>query len=215
MELGNLLFGNSRGTYPIERGEGWEKAFDKLCRAIDPKTGGYGENYENDTFSMMTYYWGGDCTCGFDYHDDGHKKLRNLKHTKECYQSKYKDLKEKICKKYKVENAYQLRDKEAKAYDLEVAKLCTSMGLTYPNGYGVHCTCDFDVRAEKILDQYEKDFGARECLPTCMLVKPNFLYKPTGFGISWYKYYMRDAYSNQKISLKEFQSIIKACIKSL
>ena len=40
---------------------------------------------------------------------------------------------------------------------------------------------------------------------------PNFEYKPTGLKISWYKYPMRDAYSNQDISPEQFKEILDDC----
>lgn len=45
--------------------------------------------------------------------------------------------------------------------------------------------------------------------------KPNFVYKPTGFKIDWYKYPFRDSYMNQNISKKEFMEIILKCIESV
>ncbi len=48
----------------------------------------------------------------------------------------------------------------------------------------------------------------------CPIVKPNFLYKPTGFEIRWYKYPLRDSYTNQKITLAGFKKIVSACIRS-
>lgn len=44
---------------------------------------------------------------------------------------------------------------------------------------------------------------------------PNFEYKPTGLKISWYKYPMRDAYSNQDVSVGEFREILVECAKSM
>ena len=44
---------------------------------------------------------------------------------------------------------------------------------------------------------------------------PNFVYKPTGLEISWYKYPMRDAYSNQDVDIEAFKQILKACQDSL
>lgn len=44
---------------------------------------------------------------------------------------------------------------------------------------------------------------------------PNFVYKPTGLEISWYKYPMRDAYSNQDISLDAFVEILAKCERSM
>lgn len=48
----------------------------------------------------------------------------------------------------------------------------------------------------------------------CLIIKPNFLYKPTGFAIHWYKYPLRDSYVNQKITLAGFKKIISVCIQS-
>ena len=44
---------------------------------------------------------------------------------------------------------------------------------------------------------------------------PNFVYKPTGLEISWYKYPMRDAYSNQDVSVVEFAKILEDCKQSM
>ena len=45
--------------------------------------------------------------------------------------------------------------------------------------------------------------------------KPNFVYKPTGFNISWYKYPMRDAYASDDITDETFIAIVKDCVSSL
>lgn len=47
------------------------------------------------------------------------------------------------------------------------------------------------------------------------LKKPNFLYKPTGFTIEWYKYPLRDAHANQDMSVGDFHKIINECIHSI
>lgn len=44
---------------------------------------------------------------------------------------------------------------------------------------------------------------------------PNFVYKPTGFSISWYKYPLRDSYMNQDISLDELEGVMIECESSL
>ena len=46
-------------------------------------------------------------------------------------------------------------------------------------------------------------------------VLPNFEYKPMGLEIRWYKYPMRDAYSNMDISTTEFGRILRACEASM
>ena len=114
MELGNMVFGNSRGTYVIERESVYEAAFmEFLKRNGFSCRGAYNDEYdvfENDTFVVRPYYWGDD-----------------------------------------------------------------------------------EDEAEK----------------------PNFKYKPDGFEIRWYKYPMRDAYSNQDVSVAEFAQILAKCEQSM
>lgn len=52
-----------------------------------------------------------------------------------------------------------------------------------------------------------------ECLE--IIRKPNFVYKPLGLEITWYKYPLRSATSNINISTEEFNKVIDDCIKSL
>lgn len=114
MELGNIMFGNSRGTYQVEPRIEYQNVFQEFL--FSNGFDGYGfspdgkREFENDTFIIRTYYWGED---------------------------------------------------EA------IAEL------------------------------------------------PNFVYKPIGLEIDWYKYPMRDAYSNQDISVDEFKKILDECAKSL
>lgn len=114
MELGNFIFGNSRGNYAIPR-ETYEEPFlEFLCKN---KFNGYGyrkksrkDVFENDVFLIRPYYWG---------------------------------------------------------EEEEISQL------------------------------------------------PNFLYKPNGFTISWYKYPLRDAYCSQEISLDEFLDMLSHCTESM
>lgn len=119
MELGNAMFGHSRGEYPLSRSKGFEEVLDSLLEICAPNNRMYGEVFENEVFAIFPYYWG-DCTCG---DEQNHKS-------------------------------------------------------------------------------------------DCPIVKPNFLYKPTGFELRWYKYPLRDSYTNQKITLAGFKKIISACIQS-
>ncbi|MHA2044701.1 MAG: hypothetical protein ACW99G_07895 [Candidatus Thorarchaeota archaeon] len=136
MELGNMLFGNSRGEVAIPRGEGYENLLDELMNTIDKehyeKTMGYGFYFENDIFHVFPYYWG-DCTC--------RPESDTLPSEEEYYNYTHKD--------------------------------------------------------------------------TCLLLKPNFLYKPTGYELSWYKYPLRDSYASEDLTLLEFADIIKKCVESL
>lgn len=122
MELGNLIFGNSRGTYHINRD--WQSDFISFLRKCGLDSYGYaydgdmdynGTNtarggFENDIFRVTPYYWGDD---------------------------------------------------------------------------------------EKIEEE------------------PNFIYKPTGYTISWYKYALRDSYSNKSITKKSLDNILQKCVDSL
>ena len=115
MELGNLMFGNSRGMYAVEPRSEYQNIFIEFL--MNNNFDGYGfiygrkeRDFENDTFIIRPYYWGED------------EKKQEL---------------------------------------------------------------------------------------------PNFVYKPTGLEISWYKYPLRDAYSNQDIILEEFQKIVDDCDRSL
>ena len=121
MELGNLIFGNSRGSYPLKRGV-WQNTFHEFLDEIGLNVFGYIEDdklkeyktdrggFENDVFLINPYYW----------QDDD------------------------------------------------------------------------DIAEE-----------------------PNFVYKPTGYEISWYKYPLRDSYANKKIKFKEFKNILEECKKSI
>lgn len=44
---------------------------------------------------------------------------------------------------------------------------------------------------------------------------PNFVYKPTGFKIEWYKYAFRDSYMNFALSIEDILEIFKNCADSI
>ena len=45
--------------------------------------------------------------------------------------------------------------------------------------------------------------------------KPNFIYKPTGFRMVWYKYPLRSCFANRGITFDEFEKMVDACAESL
>ena len=45
--------------------------------------------------------------------------------------------------------------------------------------------------------------------------KPNFIFKPTGLQISWYKYPLRDSYSSEPLTTEQLRKILADCAKSL
>ena len=239
MELGNMISGNSRGNYPIGRGVGYEEQLERLFEAYAPERDNswreYGERFENDAFEVFPYYWGEDCTCGFDELDiaweDAHP------HKPECYQTvlrkrkveleasigyKHPQLKAvwsldgepepELCKPKRVlklpENTFseweRLRALEDELYD----ELCEEYGVDREYGAAIHCTCGVHEEYGKWRETHNHD-------PECWLVKPNFLYKPTGFSISWYKYPLRDSYMSEQLTVAQFTEIIDKCIESL
>ena len=49
----------------------------------------------------------------------------------------------------------------------------------------------------------------------CEDPSPNFEYKPAGLKIWWYKYPLRDSYSDRPITFEELKAIVDHCIESL
>lgn len=80
-------------------------------------------------------------------------------------------------------------------------------GISYSD-----CSCGLDDEIDNLkLNEYEYGFHAKDC-PAWDV---NFCYKPTNLKISWYKYALRDAYSNQKLEKEELESILNSCIESI
>lgn len=198
MEIGNMMFGNSRGEYHVERGIGFEEELCRLFQAYAPQRDNswreYGEAYENDTFFVFPYYWG-DCTCGYEQLEWEWGKTHS--HSSGCYQTEYRALSDD--EKY----SWRKSDKAVKA-------LCRKHGIPWNGGRGcaVHCTCSYDKEWE--LWVAENHHAAQ-----CPIIRPNFCYKPKDFQLKWYKYPLRDSYMNQAIDLVDFRSIIDSCIASV
>lgn len=70
------------------------------------------------------------------------------------------------------------------------------------------CTCGYQHERE----MFEMEHDHTE---TCALVRPNFWYKPDDYKLKWYKYPVRDSYTNRKLSLGQFVRMIDKCIASL
>ena len=78
---------------------------------------------------------------------------------------------------------------------------CSSYGIHFENEiFEMHpyCWCEQD-----------------NCLQCGTGEQVNFWYKPDNLKIRWYKYSLRDSYSNKKFNLKYFNDIIEKCINSL
>jgi len=209
MELGNMLFGNSRGNFRIERHLGFENVLLNLFDLVALDSYGYPNGItnrllkkskigmlENNTFSVFPYYWG-DCTCG--YADKERQWGEENGHEEGCYQTSYTLLTKHygflhIPKK----EVIKLYEKHDIAYDKEDPM----------RGSAVVCTCSYKDKWARFVD--ENDHSS-----TCPIVLPNFIHKRSGLKIQWYKYPFRDAYSNVELTLETFSKIINECIKSL
>jgi hypothetical protein len=227
MELGNAVFGNSRGQFELPRHAGFEHYFFLL---MDICGISYYEEYENDVFCIFPYYWG-DCTCGFS------EEEFEEAHRPECYQEELRREKLKngwvergsfgflefnpSGKNFKLgdpDGAYrEAQAQEEHTFERIVKSLYEKRGWAdklrdWRLGSEVHCDCDYDERYESWARKRGYPDGHK---PDCLLVKPNFLYKPTGFEIQWYKYPFRDSYTNKKISIENFQDITLHCIDSV
>ena len=212
MEMGNMIFGHSRGNYPIDRDVWSNVFFDEFIYEINADAYGCIDGkceYENDTFKLKSYDWDSECTCGLEDLID--KWWEGKEHKDDCYQ-KLVD-KELIEKGWTVSTIWLDKPKNMsyeKADKIERnirKKYCKMFNLPFPNGCAIHCTCGLD-------ESYKKWVKNKEHKSDCRLIQPNFLYKPTGFQIMWYKYALRDSYMNQNINLDEFKVILKDCVRS-
>lgn len=61
MELGNMIFGHSRGRFPVEERTLYRSLIQPLFDAL--RCDGYGIEYENDVFEMHPYCWCEKDTC--------------------------------------------------------------------------------------------------------------------------------------------------------
>jgi hypothetical protein len=137
---------------------------------------GYGADFTNDTFEMRPYYWG-DCECG---HEDAETAwLDTHHHAPTCYQGVIRargfiDASENSAQRMSWADRTQHNDALVRA-------ACAEMGLDPDVGSYTHCTCTYTQDWEKWVD-------AHPHAPTCGIVAPNFLHKPTTSTVSFYKY---------------------------
>jgi hypothetical protein len=86
IEIGNLIFGNSRGNHHVDRSLQdtfyiLMETIEKIDPNFDPDYGsnnnpyheGKNLGFKNNTFLIRPYYWG-DCDCGYDQEDEKQSK---------------------------------------------------------------------------------------------------------------------------------------------
>jgi hypothetical protein len=166
---------------------------------------GYGVEFDNQVFSMFPFYWG-DCTCGFDGieeydppHDDG------------CYQVELKAREIEAGVHYSQDSRLpydELRALRDTIYDA----LTEKYGLSR-FGCAVHCTCTRKRRWQEWFDANK--LGPDGHASDCLLVVPNFLHKPSGLRIDWYKWIGRDTKTSRPVSPAEWRAIFDECVASV
>lgn len=227
-ELGNLMFGNSRGNYnfpdrELANNEYWEKLFNYMDNKYsDSDEFIYTErgndlanpNFGEVLFTYMPYWWG-DCTCGADDKNeilDAELRKNIFTKEEEDILDSYDDICNENCPAWKRELE---GSKENEIPEEELDKLCTC---------GVR-------KANKILHEKKKalssklkiytnlfDARAKSHSKDCKLVQHNFVYHPDKedrLEIDWYKYPFRDSHTNRAISSEEFIEIVKDCLESI
>lgn len=171
----------------------------------------YGAVFENDTFVMNRYYWG-DCDCGHNHAEEEWSKSHS--HADDCYQSELVRMKKaagwtpcKILGEPYLDRPEGISFNQTQEIEKKIFKTLMRKFNKPERGCAVHCTCDY--RSE--WNAWIKDNGHKE---TCSLEKPNFLHKPTGLRIDWYKYIGRD----QKVENAEgvdLEEVFRSCVLSL
>lgn len=194
MELGNAFFGNSRGQYEVSRDSQYEGPLYTLLEECTGNSRGEG-GFENETFKVFPYYWG-ECTCGFDEKCEGWGE--NNSHDESCISVEINTQ----WANHVFDKGYEWLVPIYKKHGLKTT------GESWWHGYGIKCTCGYEKKWSDFLSRNDH-------APDCPIVTPNFTYKPTGYQIQWYKYPLRDAYANQKITALEFLRIVFRCLESL
>jgi hypothetical protein len=102
--------------------------------------------------------------------------------------------------------------KASDARQKEHAKLTRELYLERgikPSDYQWHCTCGVDKKAEAY-------FASESHYPTCALELPNFLHKPSGMEVRWYKYIGRSMeVKNVPKDIAALNAIFSECLASV
>lgn len=173
---------------------------------------GYGELFENDTFMLHPYCWceKDDCPwcagCQAEIPHDPHVG---------CYQNRLDLLKRKFGEKQEGEEYWHV-SYDHKEYAASRRAICKELGLDPSFGCEVHCTCGSDKRWEERYAACDCDWhkGRKQFRFGAAVRAPNFLHKPSGSKVWWYKYIGRDMKTGvhgdwKKISQECFDSLRK------
>lgn len=245
IEIGNLLFGHSRGEYLIPRGNKWEDCFHEFLKETGFDSYGYTETaldkylkaeigygkYSKDTnvkveSVLRSGRWVGE-EDRTDVRINGISYRGNVFEYRNKLYSIYPSHNQKYCED---EGAYfDALDKWENSLSKEDYKKYLNNKLMVPleirelepkeDASVVEPHIKEIYFEEETHSYFENDvfivspyfWGESEELHG----KPNFVFKPEGIEIHWYKYPLRDSYINKKITLEHFKEILEKCKDSV
>jgi hypothetical protein len=244
MELGNFIFGNSRGEYPVARDGAWRQASAALHELLD-QVAVHGP-FENDVFSIRPYYSDLDCECGYDEREAEWSETHH--HAADCYQEERRAAVAAAEQRLGYNRPGSLQDVFAVEHVQEIPEIpgATLVSLG-PRG------TEEDRRKQRVAydavrkeeQRISQELCAKHGIPwndgagsavhctcthnsewrawsaandhaeTCVIVLPNFHHKASGYKLKWYKYPLRDSYANVHVSAEQVLAMIDQCKTSL
>lgn len=160
---------------------------------------GYGCDFETPVFRMFPYYWG-DCTCGYTEKEEAWSEAN--KHTAACYRTGYRAIQVEMEREKGGWSSFDTQFKK------RAEALCKEHGIPWKEGWGsaVHCDCGFD----QLWKAWVRNNWHSEDCPTA---RPNFLHKPSGATVNWYKYIGRGMEVQAPAGF-DWRACIQECIAS-
>lgn len=189
-------------THHLPDRDAFEAAYEQLHMALEARDREYGE-YRNDTFTHRSYDWEAECTCGFQAWSEQNRPA----HAPDCYQ-------ESLRKNLAAAAPAGTNPRLSLPSD-EIERITRATfeqhGLPYER-YGFHCTCDYEQRYIAAATAAAYPEG---CRSDCRTQQANFEHHQSGLKLTWYKYALRGAETNQALTLERWQAIINDCLTSL
>lgn len=203
MHLEQLEGANNRHiTHDLPGRDACEEILQPLIEALEARDVEYGE-YRNDTFTHRSYDWDAECTCGFT---DWHEK-HTIEHTYECFQTRV----QRALRAAAPAGTDPLLTLKVDECERIVQQAREEHGLPREGGM-LQCTCDHDQRLLQAAAQAGYPEG---CHANCRLEQPNLEHPKSGLKLTWYKYPLRSAQANKRLTLQEWREIIQDCLASL
>ena len=239
VELGNLLLGNSRGRYQIPRGSRIEETFikflvengfdwrgymvsDSLKEHKRREVGNYHTITECNTLSENEIKENGlfvadENNIDYDgkiYRYNGDEYLIYPELTDEYLEQekKYYDA------LYEWEFELIENDESSSCSEKDAPDEIKMLKPVLDSNSYVNTVAEYILKSEENYYFENAVFIVRPYFwgeSEEIAAKPNFVYKPDNIEIDWYKYPMRDAYCNKKMTADEFGEMMEKCKESL